>query len=170
MKRLKGIAIAASLLMLTAVSALPAAAGMTTIYGTVNIGNFDRDGHDKDTKHRFSAPVEGPGVIVIRSTPPATTAEDHHGRRHNEEKEFKKDNTFRKVKIEFNGEEVVSQRHFEKGVEELRYDVPLLASNTMKVKVKGCKKCSLQLSVLGNSESGSSQITAPPVPPPPPPF
>ena len=163
MKRLKGLAIAASLLMFTAVAALPAAADMSTIYGTVNIGNHDRDGHDKKTKHRFNAPVEGDGVIVIRSTAAATGTKEHR----DGEKDFQKDRTFRKVKIELNGDEVAEQRHFDKGVEELRYNVNLLASNTMKVKVKGCKECSLQLSVLGNTEA--VQAIAPPAAPPTPP-
>ena len=163
MKRLKGLAIAASLLMFTAVAALPAAADMSTIYGTVNIGNHDKDGHDKRTKHRFNAPVEGDGVIVIRSIVEGTEKKERHGT----DKELNKDKTFRKLKIVLNGEEVAEQRHFDKGVEELRYNVNLLASNTMKVKVKGCKECSLQLSVLGNTEA--VQAIAPPAAPPTPP-
>lgn len=168
MKRLKGLAIAASLLMLTAVAVLPAAAEMSTIYGTVNIGNQDRDGHDKKTKHSFNAPVEGDGVIVIRSTAVAAEKKEHRDK----EKELKKDRTFRKVKIELNGKEVAEQRHFEKGVEELRYNVNLLASNTMKVQVKGCKECSLELSVLGNTDAGPviTPPAAPPAPPTPPPL
>lgn len=154
--------------MFTAIVAMPAAAEMTTVYGTVNIGNHDRNGHDKRTKHRFNAPVEGDGVIVIKSS---AIAQEKRGRRHerHEGDDSRKDDTFRKIKIELNGEEVAEQRHFEKGVQELRYNVHLLASNVMKVKVKGCRKCSLELSVLENRESDDSPITATPVPPPPPP-
>lgn len=168
MKRLKGLAIAASLIMFTAIVAMPAAAEMTTIYGTVNIGNHDWTGHDKRTKHRFSAPVEGDGVIVIKSS---GVSPDNRGRRHDEEsgERSERSNTFHKVKIKLNDEEVAAQNHFDKGTQELRYNVHLLQSNVMKVTVDGCRSCSLELSVLENRDSAESPITAPPVPPPPPP-
>ncbi len=167
MKRLKGLAIVSSLFLFTAATALPAAAEMSTIYGTVHIGSHDNRDHDRNTKHHFNAPVPGEGVIVIKSTPSKNGSHRHD-----------KDRTFKKVKIEINGEEAVEQRHFNKGVEELRYNVPLLASNTMKVKVKACKECALELSVLGSTESAPEEPlpptppveTLPPTPPVPPPL
>lgn len=153
--------------MFVAVTALPAAAQMSTVYGTVYIGNHDRNRHDKRTKHHFNAPVPGEGVIVIRSTAAGTHEKPDHHRHEGDDSD--KDRSFRKVKIELNGEEVAEQRRFKKGVEELRYDVDLLASNTMKVKVKGCNECSLELSVLGQAQAPApplSPVTAIPVPPP----
>lgn len=160
MKRLRGLAIVSSLFLFTAATALPAAAEMSTIYGTVHIGSHDNRDHDRNTKHHFNAPVPGEGVIVIKSAPSKKGSHRHDG---------DEDRTFSKVKIEINGEEAVEQRHFNKGVEELRYNVPLLSSNTMKVKVKACKECSLELFVLGNTENAPVE-TLPPTPPVPPPL
>ncbi len=161
MKIIKGIATASSLLIFVAATALPAMADMGVIYGTVNI-----KGHSRHARFHFNAPVPGDGVIVLKSVAKAHD-EGHSGtHRRDNDRDLYRDNPFRQVKIKFNGEEVVAQRHITNGATEFRYNVALKADNNMNLKVVSCKDCTVQLTVLGNTAAPPPTLptTAPALP------
>ncbi len=126
-------------------------AEMGLIFGPVHVEKTkkDKEDHGKEAKFTFTAPVPGNGVIVIKNG-------GDKGSRYRATS----------AKVELNDEKVASPRDFKKGVAVMGYDVTLLADNELEVKVKSCKECFIEVTVLG--EKGGEVIT-PPAPPAAPP-
>jgi hypothetical protein len=103
-----------------------------TIYGPVYLSRGDMSHHHGGTTLTFTAPVAGEGVVVI------TNGGDSG-----------KKSRVSSAKIKFNGEKIASPRKFNKKVHEIRIDVDLLLDNEMKVKIKSCKRCELEIYVTG---------------------
>lgn len=132
MKRLKMLTIVSSLFIFAAAGALQAE--MTTVYGPVYITKSKHEQEDKEAKHKFSAPVPGNGVIVVKNG--GSTG---------------KESRVSSAKIELNGIKVAKARDFNKKVETLQYNVQLQANNEMEVEVESCKTCELEITVLGEA-------------------
>ncbi len=134
MKRLKTLAVIASLLFFAAAGV--AQAEMTTIYGPVYFSKANKEknnhGHDKDFKVTFTAPLPGKGVIIVKNGA-----------------ESGKKYRVSKAEIELNGQEIARPKDFKKNAEVIEYNVELLADNEMKVEVESCKVCKIEVSVLG---------------------
>jgi len=133
MNRLKGYGLLIIVLTLFAFVGT-SQADMVTIYGPVYVSKTKKDSHEKDSEFKFTAAVAGNGVIVIRNGGDSN-----------------KDHRVSSAEVEFNDEKIASERDFNKNVEELRYDVTLQADNELEVEVKSCKKCELEITVLGEA-------------------
>ena len=133
MKRLKVLAVLSSLFVFAAAGV--ANAEMTTIYGPVYVTKSKHEHHEKqesDSKLKFTAPVPGNGVIVVKNG-------GDTGKR----------SRVSSAKIELNGVEVAKERDFKKTAETLEYNVVLQAENEMEVEVESCKTCEIEVTVLG---------------------
>lgn len=136
MKRLKVLTVLSSLLVFAAVGA--AQAEMTTIYGPVYVTKSKHEHHENhaktehETKLKFTAPVPGNGIIVIKNG-------GDTGRR----------SRVSSAKIKLNGVRVAKEKDFSKRAETLQYDVVLQAENEMEVEVESCKRCEMEVTVLG---------------------
>lgn len=136
MKRLKTLAVISSLLFFAAAGV--AQAEMTTIYGPVYFSKANKEkhnhgnGHDKDFKVTFQAPLPGKGIIIVKNGA-----------------ESGKKYRVGKAEIELNGQEIARPKDFNKNAEVIEYSVDLLADNEMKVEVESCKACKIEVSVLG---------------------
>lgn len=143
MKRFSGFALASALLFFAAGTV--AEAEMVTIYGPVYVSKTKQHhGHGKESKFTFSAPLPGPGVIVVKNGGDSG-----------------KKARVGSAEIEFNGVRVARPKDFNKNVTTLSYNVTLSAENKMEVEVESCKECEIEITVLGES--------APAIEPPPPP-
>ncbi len=145
MKRLKILATAASFLFLLGGAAW---AEMTTIYGPVYVAKTKHDGHERETKLRFTAPVPGNGVIVIKNGGDA-------GKRAR----------VSSAEVELNDVTIAHKHDFNKNVDELRFNVQLKANNELEVEVKSCKECELAITVLGEKPAPPPAPPMPPMPP-----
>lgn len=139
MNRLKVLTVVSSLFVFAAVGA--AQADMTKIYGPVYVtkSKHEHQEHQKhngkkerESKLKFTAPVPGNGVIVVKNGGDA-------GKR----------SRVSSAKIELNGVEVAKERDFRKKAETLQFNVVLQAENEMEVEVESCKTCELEITVLG---------------------
>ncbi|MBI1910843.1 MAG: hypothetical protein HYS21_02460 [Deltaproteobacteria bacterium] len=130
MKRFKSLVILASLCTFAAVGAVQAE--MAAIYGPVYISKTKNDGHKKEAKLNFTAPVPGKGVLIVKNGGDS----GKHSR-------------VASAEVELNGEDIAKERDFNKNVQTLNYDVTLLADNEMEVKVKSCKECEIEITVMG---------------------
>lgn len=159
MKILKGTSIAAALVFSIGMAA-GASAEMTNVFGPIYITKHKHERHEarhesrhearsgsrhearhghgkhkKEAEFRFTAPVPGKGVLIVRNA--ARSGEKRH--------------RVSSAEIELNGHEVADEKDFNKKVEELRFDVDLLAENTMEIEVKSCKHCELEVTVIGQA-------------------
>jgi len=143
---------------------LAAQAEMITIYGPVYVAKHKKhedrhyDKHEKNedrhhAKHKkhgdedeskfvFYAPVAGAGKIIIKN---GTDSDRKHKKRR-----------VASAEIELNDVKVGSEKDFNKRVGVITYDVDILTTNELEVEVKSCKRCELEITVLGPA----------PVPPP----
>lgn len=123
-------------------------AAMTPVFGPVYVEGNDCKRHDtKAGDFTFTAPVPGKGVLVVK-----TWKSPDSRSRHRDEAGFKG------AKIELNDQKIVKEKHFEKNVQVLNFDIDLLASNELEVKFKTCKKCEIEISVLGEAEAAPPTI------------
>lgn len=133
MNRLKVLTVVSSLFVFTAVGM--AQAEMTKIYGPVYVTKSTHEHHEKnerESKLKFTAPVPGNGVIVVKNGGDA-------GKR----------SRVSSARIELNGVEVAKERDFSKKAETLQFNVALQAENDLEVEVESCKTCELEITVLG---------------------
>lgn len=128
-----------------------AAAELVPIYGPVYIAKTKEKGehHRKETKLTFTAPVQGKGVLVVRNG-------GDSGKRAR----------VSSAEIELNGREIAEKRDFNKKVTVLNFDVDLLATNEMEVKVRSCRECELEITVMGEKPAPppAREAIAAPVP------
>jgi hypothetical protein len=139
MNRLKVLTVVSSLFVFAAAGV--AQAEMTKIYGPVYVTKSKHEHHEHqkqdgkkehESKLKFTAPVPGNGVIVVKNGGDA-------GKR----------SRVSNAKIELNGVEVAREKDFSKKAETLQFDVVLQAENDLKVEVESCKTCELEITVLG---------------------
>lgn len=132
MKRLKVLTVLSSLLVFAAVGA--AEAEMATIYGPVYVTK-SHENHGKkehESKLKFTAPVPGNGVIMVKNGG-----------------DTGKKSRVSHAKIKLNGVKIAKEKDFSKKAESLQYDVVLLPENEMEVEVESCRRCELEVTVLG---------------------
>lgn len=130
MKRLKVLSIVSSLFFFAAAGA--AQAQLTRIYGPAYITHSKEEHKDKGVKLTFTAPVPGPGVVVVKNGGDSG-----------------KSSRVSSAEIELNGKKVASQKDFNKNVDSLQFNVNLLADNEMEVEVESCNTCEIEVTVLG---------------------
>lgn len=133
MKRLKVLAVLSSLFVFAAAGV--ANAEMTTIYGPVYVTKTKHEHHDKnesEAKLKFTAPVPGNGVIIVKNGVDA-----------------EKKSHVSSAKIELNGVKISKERDFNKNADTIEYNVVLQAENEMEVEVESCRKCEFEVTVLG---------------------
>jgi len=87
---------------------------------------------EQEAEFEFKAPVKGKGVMIIKNG--GSVGE---GAR------------VSSAAVELNDAEVAHEFDFNRNVEELRYDVDLEEDNELEVKVRSCKGCELEITVLG---------------------
>lgn len=133
MKRLRNLALISSLLVFTGSIAIEAHAELTTIFGPVYVSKTKGD-HEKEAKLKFTAPVPGNGVLVIKNG-----GDSGEGAR------------VSSAEVELNGKDIAKKRDFNKNVDLLKFDVQLLAENELEVEVKSCKECELEISIMGEA-------------------
>lgn len=94
----------------------------------------DHRGHDNEKKAEFTfaATPGSKGVMIVKNG-------GDTGKRHR----------VSSMEIELNDKEIASERHFNKNVEEMSYDIDLLADNELEVEIKSCKGCEVEITVLG---------------------
>ncbi|HCY12066.1 MAG TPA: hypothetical protein DHU82_12460 [Deltaproteobacteria bacterium] len=111
-----------------------AQAELVPIYGPVYVAKSEKDVEHRGTEARFtfSAPVAGSGKIVVKNG-------GDSGKR----------SRAASAEIELNGLDVAKRKDFNKHVEVLEYEVSLLSENKMEVEVKSCRKCEIEITVMG---------------------
>ena len=131
MKILKTLTAVMALLITFSV-AESAMAAVGTIYGPVYLSRGDKSSHLDDTVLTFSAPVPGTGVVFIINGGDSG-----------------KKSRVSSAKVEFNSNMIAGAKDFSKKVGTISIGVDLLADNEMKVNIKSCKGCELEIYVTG---------------------
>lgn len=145
MKRFS-VAVVSSLFLFAA--ATSAAAELVPIYGPVFVTKTKDKGehHRKETKLKFSAPVPGKGLLVVRNG-------GDQGKRAR----------VSSAEIELNDREIADKRDFNKTVDRLEFEVDLLATNKMEVEVKSCRECEIEITVMGERPAPPPRVVPVPV-------
>lgn len=114
-----------------------AQAEMVNLLGPVYIVKHLNDGTGgtpNDAGFVFRAPVPGKGVIIVRNGGDSgETARVSSAR------------------VELNNMEIAGESDFNKGVQQLSYDVDLKALNELKAVIRSCEKCEIEITVLGEA-------------------
>lgn len=129
MKRLKGLIAVSSLFVFAAAGVVEAE--MVTVYGPVYISKTKEHGSDK-SKLTFTAPTPGAGIIVVKNGG-----------------DTGKESRVSSAKVELNGKDVVREKDFNKKVDTVQVNVDLLAENELEVEVESCKRCEIEVTVMG---------------------
>ena len=158
MKILKTLTAVMALLITFGV-AESAMAAVGKIYGPVYLRMGKKSDHVKSTVLTFSAPVPGKGVVVIKNGGDSG-----------------KKSRVNSAKIKLNGKTIVKPSNFSNGhhrkfdkkshkkhkrshrIHELKVDVDLLSDNEIKVKIKSCKRCELEIYVMGELATSTDGV------------
>lgn len=120
--------------MLVFAAAATAEAELVPIYGPVYVAKTKKDSEHrtKEARFTFNAPVPGSGKLIVKNGGDSG-----------------KKSRASSAEIGLNGTDVAKRKDFNKTVETIEYDVLLLAENMMEVEVKSCKKCEIEITILG---------------------
>lgn len=119
-------------------------AAMAPVFGPVYVeGSNCRHEGKKTGDYTFTAPVPGKGILVVKTWKSPDTRDNRRKSNH--------DARIEGAKIELNDQRIVRSKDFKKDVQVLNLDIDLLASNELEVKFETCKKCEIEISVLGEA-------------------